>query len=402
MSSQVAAVYKVVFIEPRSAVVYFPRKASGADLSAFLSDVLHARYFWYADIKSPSRVARLEDLETQGAWSWPSTILIGTKDNDAAAAERISNTAAAAETQGKPAHVIRLSEREQALRIFESWACDHPAWAGKAEDDLGMKSLVSNCSVAAHRTVQFGEQNDVREFSKRASAQAVSAPTKYMLRVKRANALQRLALRYPRKQDDDKDETMAADSRQAILFRVRNPDKPGREFVQLNCRNKHHFAFVTSLKTKLPKIADADVDAIAVVFDVSDLENVPPVLTTSAWTLLDNQGLWPGQFTLADLAYSKKKRAYVLKPEWLLHQVSAKPDDWQFWYDAIQGLTGDEYVHIQEMIFLLIRRKIAKIARLEKVVAGDALENVQNLQKELVRLQPQHGKESSVEDDIYF
>jgi hypothetical protein len=394
MSTQAPAVYKVIFSKPQSVVIYFPRNALGSDLTAFLKDVLRPRYFWYATLKNPSAVHPLETLDGVGTWSSPSVILIATSNNRPETARKIAEAVAADVILDKPTHVISMSDRKQALDSFDEWASARPQWRHKS-DSGGAKSLVSNIgSVLEKRKVKFSAADDVREFSKRASARAVSGPTKTMLRARRAQALQEMATRWISAE-------MQHPSGNPNLLYVKKVDGDARHYVLLRCPKDKQFEHLLRLRSWLPNVVEQNPDARSFVFDMSDLSPLPGALTVQTMQLLDGRNDWPGKFRLVDVAFSGTEKRVVGTPEWLLSLASHKDNYEQLvWYDVIQDLTGREFVYLNEVYFPIIGRNIAAIRKLDAIIADEKVKLNRELLETLERYQKKD--ENVHHDDMYL
>ena len=379
--------YKVVFSKPSNIVIYFPRQALGIDLNVFLKDVLRPQFFWYAHYKNPANVQPLELLEGVGTWSSPDVVLIATMTNKPANAVNIAKSVQ--KSADKPAHVISMWERKQALDNFQEWANDHPHWLDKS--DTSSKSMVSNIgSLIQKRKVTFGPKDDVREFSKRASAGSVSRPTKTMLRAKRSQALQDMARRWIPTHVDH-----PSGNPNFIHVTRLGSDK---SFLQVLCASEKQFERMQRLVSWLPNVVETNTDARVFVLDVSDLVPFPTKLTLGIIQAFEKRKDWPGPFRPSDVAYSTTKNDIVGTPEWLFTLTLKKDSNVEplAWYDLIQNLDGPDIIQLNNMYFPILGRNIAAIQKLDLMTALEKITLNQELQDTL-KLYQHHD----YRDDMY-
>ena len=185
------------------------------------------------------------------------------------------------------------------------------------------------------------------------------------------------------------------------LLYVKKAGRDGRTFVQMKCPKHKQFERLQRLQSWLPNVAEENVDARSYVFDMSDLSPLSAALTVQTMRLFDARNDWPGKFSLMDVAFSSSKDMVVGTPEWLLSLASRSgPIEHVMWYDAIQNLTGREFVYLDAVYFPIIGRSIAALQKLEAVIAEEKVK----LNKALLETLETYdeNKDNVHFDDVYL
>jgi hypothetical protein len=176
-----ALIHKTIYLRDDAFVVYFPRRATGKQLGAYLQHIFRNELVYV--VTNALNIVPLEEMDTN-EWAHLYTVMVATRGKPT-----ISSIAKFAPIMDETkAHVISCEERKLSSKQYKKWRETGPENFQRHILESEVQSTVSAYVPAGAGHVQFG-QDEFKEFSKRASALTMAGKSRYAKQEKKAQLL---------------------------------------------------------------------------------------------------------------------------------------------------------------------------------------------------------------------
>jgi hypothetical protein len=339
-----ALIHKTIYLADDAFVVYFPRRATGKQLAAYLQHILRGQHVYV--VSNGMDIVPLEQTDTN-EWAHLYTVMAASSGKPsvpffAKFAPILDET---------KAHVISCEERKLSSRQYKKWRETEPKDFERHVLELEGQSAVSAYVPAGAGHVQFGK-DEIKQFSKRASALTMAGKSGYAKQEKKTEILMQYGLQGVVPQPVPAGTLYEGDGLLALKLKPTMFDK-------ITMHNCARVFLPTLLVEPSIKVAVYNTSSLSTSFSSTFCTSIygltGSVLNNlqTLFTQLSNCQLMPSITAMDDLVYYKNR--LVFKSPAKFHFVDKKFDAF-----VVFNLAWKVPIHIQESINRYVKRVFNK------------------------------------------